>query len=77
MNNVIKSTIIHSLKSLLKTNVRCLSSNSLIKNAKKFNHHLNSDHICEFQRIIGKNGVKTDDLDGFNTDWLKIHKGIN
>ena len=78
MNNVIRQTLLKqsaSIKSLLLSNaVRSLSSaNTLIK-SKKFNE-LKSSHIETFRQIVGKNGVKTEDLEGFNTDWLKIHKG--
>lgn len=75
MNNVIKRTITKSVSIRNLLNIRTLSSsNSLIENSKKFNY-LKSDHIQKFQQIIGKNGVKTEDIEGFNSDWLKIHKG--
>lgn len=79
MNNVIRRSLLKrssSIKTLLLNNAgRSLSSaNTLIK-TKKFNE-LKSDHIDTFRQIIGQNGVKTEDLEGYNTDWLKIHKGL-
>lgn len=54
--------------------VRSVSSANTLVKTKKFNE-LKASHVDRFREIIGQNGVKTEDLDGFNTDWLKIHKG--
>ena len=66
----------HSIKTLLWNQTgRSLASTNTLVETKKFNE-LKSEHINKFRQIIGPNGVKTEDLEGFNTDWLKIHKGI-
>ena len=32
-------------------------------------------HLSYFQSILPKNCIQTHDLDSYNQDWLKIHKG--
>lgn len=57
-------------------NIRCKST-LVRKNYSK----LNSQHIQQFERILGSNGVlssnnATDvDLEPFNADWLQQYKG--
>lgn len=71
MSNLIKQSIkfVLSFDNLSKiNNLRFLSSANSLINTKKFND-LKSYHIEEFESIIGKNGVKTADLEGFNSDW--------
>ncbi|KAI1283193.1 D-2-hydroxyglutarate dehydrogenase, mitochondrial [Halotydeus destructor] len=31
--------------------------------------------VGELQSLLGENGVKTEDIDGYNCDWLRSHKG--
>lgn len=36
---------------------------------------VNETDLQVFEQILGSTGVKTEDLDGYNTDWLRMHKG--
>lgn len=82
MNNFIKQSIKHVVPTVKNglfissktVNLRSLSSANSLINTKKFND-LKSNHIQDFAKILGENGIKSQDLDGYNTDWLKIHKG--
>jgi hypothetical protein len=59
-------------------------STQLMTNAFRFHNHLASSanynqltdsHVEMFRSILGQTAVKTEDLDEFNYDWLKLHKG--
>jgi hypothetical protein len=40
------------------------------------NISVTKNDIQIFTKILGNNSVKTEDLDLFNTDWLRTHKGL-
>jgi len=40
------------------------------------NISVTKNDIQMFTKILGNNSVKTEDLDMFNTDWLRTHKGL-
>uniref|UniRef100_A0AC35FLV5 FAD-binding PCMH-type domain-containing protein n=1 Tax=Panagrolaimus sp. PS1159 TaxID=55785 RepID=A0AC35FLV5_9BILA len=52
-------------------NFRCLSSATI----RGSYGHLKDSDINIFEKICGKNNVKTDDLNGFNFDWMKQFRG--
>lgn len=45
---------------------------------KKLNLIWNSENtVSYFEKLLGKTNVLTQDLDGYNTDWLGIYRGQN
>lgn len=61
-------------KSINTVLIRNLATVNTLVNSEKFNKIKNED-INFFKQVIGENGVKTEDLEGFNIDWLKLHQG--
>ncbi|KAI1283192.1 D-2-hydroxyglutarate dehydrogenase, mitochondrial [Halotydeus destructor] len=56
------------------TKYKPYSKCSLIRFGSTYNQVTDQD-VKSLQSILGENGVKTEDIDGYNTDWLRSHKG--
>ena len=61
-----------AVKSPRVCSIRC--HNQLTQHVKNYNK-INDQHIEKFKKILGESAVKTEDLEAFNIDWLKIHQG--